>query len=170
MSHNLSFESGWSDLVWNVINISATFLKTFSVRLIKLSVRLRIILKLSLRLKLKLNDKKTKYHKHTKHLGMILARSLTYRKQLENTWKKLKFRTSIVQKLVGTTWGGSGKTMRITTQFLVMSVADYCSPVWSSHVKLVDIQINIALCGTVQSTEVDLPFGSSSDMPTTWAI
>lgn len=56
--------------------------------------------------------------------------------------------------------GCSAKTLRIITQSLVMSIADYCSPVWmnSCHVKLVDTQVNVALrliCGSVQSTELE---------------
>lgn len=91
---------------------------------------------------------------------MILDRSLTYRPHLTSAKKKLKPRINIIQKLAGSSWGCSAKTLRITTQSLVMSIADYCSPVWmnSCHVKLVDTQINVALriiCGSVQSTELE---------------
>lgn len=112
------------------------------------------------KLKLKLNGKKIKHDKFPKYLGVILDRSLTYKPHLESARKKLKSRVNIVQKLTGTTWGCSAKTLRITTQSLVMSVADYCSPVWmnSCHTKLVDTQINVALrlvCGAVQPTEIE---------------
>lgn len=57
-------------------------------------------------------------------------------------------------------WDGSAKTIRITTQALVMSIADYCSPLWmnNSHVKQMDTQINVALrfiTGSVKSTEIE---------------
>ena len=77
---------------------------------------------------------------------------------------------NVVQKLTGTTWGCSVKTLPITTQSLIMSVADYCSPVWMSsrHTKIVDTQINVALrliCGAVQPTEVEWLSVFSNVMP-----
>lgn len=112
------------------------------------------------RLKIKFNGRMVKHDKNPKYLGVILDRSLTYRPHLTSSMKKLKPRINIVQKLAGSSWGCSAKTLRITTQSLVMSIADYCSPVWmnSCHVKLVDTQINVALriiCGSVRSTEVE---------------
>lgn len=99
------------------------------------------------RLKIQFNVKRIKHDKNPKYLGVLLDRSLTYRPQLKSTQKKLKPRINIVQKLAGSSWGCSGKTLRVTTQALIMSIADYCSPVWmnSCHVKLVDTQINVAL-------------------------
>lgn len=107
-----------------------------------------------------MNGKKIKHGKYPKYLGVILDRSLTFRQNLESVQKKLKSRTSIIQKLTGTTWGCSAKTLRITTQAMIMPVADYCSAVWmnSCHVKRVDTQINVALrlvCGAVRSTETE---------------
>lgn len=66
----------------------------------------------------------------------------------------------MVQKLAGTKWGCTAETLRITTQAMVMSVADYCSPIWmnSAHVNLVDTEINKALriiSGAVEPTEVE---------------
>lgn len=112
------------------------------------------------KLKLKLNGRRIQHDKYPRYLGVILDRSLTYRPHLETTRKKLKSRVNIVQKLTGTTWGCSAKTLRITTQSMIMSVADYCSPVWmrSCHTKIVDTQINTAqrlICGAVQPTEVE---------------
>ncbi len=112
------------------------------------------------RLRIKFNGKRIKHDKNLKYLGVILDRSLTYRPHLKNAQKKLKSRVNIVQKLAGSSWGCSAKTLKITTQSLIMSIADYCSPVWmnSCHVKLVDTRINIALrliSGSVQSTELE---------------
>ena len=112
------------------------------------------------KLRIKFNGMKVKHDKHPKYLGVFLDRSLTYRPQLTSTQKKLKPRINIVQKLAGSSWGCSAKTLRITTQALVMSIADYCSPVWmnSCHVKLVDTQVNVAMrliSGSVQSTELE---------------
>lgn len=63
----------------------------------------------------------------------------------------------MVRKLAGTKWECQAKTLRITTQALVTSIANYCAPVWmmSVHAKKVDVQINNALriiCGAVQAT------------------
>lgn len=112
------------------------------------------------RLNIRFNGKRIKQDKNPKYLGVLLDRSLTYRPHLVSTKKKLKSRINIVQKLAGSSWGCSAKTLRITTHSLIMSIADYCSPVWmnSCHVKLIDTQINVALriiCGAVQSTELE---------------
>lgn len=66
------------------------------------------------KLKLKLNGRKIKHDKYPRYLGVILDRSLTYRPHLESS-HNLR--------------GCSAKTLRITTQSIIMSVADYCSPV-----------------------------------------
>lgn len=68
--------------------------------------------------------------------------------------------SSKLQKLTSIKWGCSAKTLRITTQTMVVSVANYFSPVWmnSSQVKLVDTQIYKALgiiCGSVHPTETE---------------
>lgn len=68
------------------------------------------------------------------------------------------------------TWGCSAQTLRITTLAMMMSVADYCSPVWmnSCHVNKVDTQINVALriiCGAVQPTEVEWLYVLSNIVP-----
>lgn len=112
------------------------------------------------KMKLKMNGQKIRHDKYPKYLGVILDRSLTYRQNLENVQKKLKSRTSIIQKLTGTTWGCSAKTLRISTQAMILPVAEYCSPTWihSCHVRKVDTQINTAMrlvCGVVQSTETE---------------
>lgn len=112
------------------------------------------------KLKLKLNGKRIRHDKNPRYLGVFLDRTLTYRPHLENVQRKLKPRVNIVQKLAGTTWGCTAKTLRITTLSLVMSVADYCSPVWmnSCHTKLVDSQINVTLRligGVVQPTQLE---------------
>lgn len=116
------------------------------------------------RLKLKLNDDNPKY------LGVLLDRSLTYRQQLVSTQKKLKSRVNLVQKLAGSNWGCSGKTLRITTQAMIMSVASYCAPVWmnSCHVEKVDTQIHVALrlvSGAVQPTELEWLYVLSNIVP-----
>lgn len=105
-------------------------------------------------LKLKPNGNKIKHDRTPKYLGMFLDRCLTYRHHLVNTEKKLKPRLNLIQKLAGVTWICSAQTLRITTLAMLLSVADYCSPVYmnSCHVDKVDIQINAALriiCGAV---------------------
>ncbi|XP_037051003.1 uncharacterized protein LOC119084960 [Bradysia coprophila] len=121
-------------------------------------------------LKLRMNGRKIKHEKHPKYLGVILDRSLTYRPHLVDSANRLKPRIHLVQKLAGSNWGCSGKTLRITTQAMVKSVASYCAPVWmhSCHVKKVDTQINSALriiCGAVQPTELEWLYVLSNITP-----
>ncbi|KAJ4949564.1 hypothetical protein JOQ06_021074, partial [Pogonophryne albipinna] len=63
-----------------------------------------------------------------KYLGVRLDRTLSFKKHLEEVKAKV---TSRIRRLAGTTWGASAKTLRISTQALVFSVAEYCGPVWS---------------------------------------
>lgn len=107
-------------------------------------------------MKLKMNGKKIKHEKHPKYLGVTADRSLTYRQNLKSTQQKLKSRINIIQ----TSWGCSAKTLRITTQAMIIPIADYCSPVWmkGSHTYRVDTQINVALrlvCRAVHSTQTE---------------
>lgn len=89
---------------------------------------------------------------------------------MESVRSKLKSRVYIVQKLTGTTWGCSAKTLRTTTKAMILSVADYCSPVWmqSTHVKIIDAQIHIALriiSGAVYSTPTPWIYALSNIPP-----
>lgn len=108
-------------------------------------------------LQLRFDSGDVRHEKFPKYLGIYLDRSLTFKHNMESVRNRLKSRVNIIQKLTGTTWGCSAKTLRITTKAMILSVAEYCSPVWmrSAHVKLIDTQINVALriiTGTVHST------------------
>lgn len=97
------------------------------------------------------------HNHHPKYLGMVLDRTLTYKKHLLNLRAKLNTRNNIINKLAATSWGASAKVLRVSSLSLVYSTADYCSPVWlnSAHVKLVDTQLNNSMrniTGTVRST------------------
>ena len=64
------------------------------------------------------------------YLGVNLNRTLTFRQHLENLSAKILTRVALIRCLADTTWGTSTKTLRISTQALVFSAAEYCSPVW----------------------------------------
>lgn len=111
------------------------------------------------KLNLTLNGKAVEYEKTPTYLGVVLGRSLTYRYHADKMKRKLKSRINLVQKLAGSSWGCTAKTLRTTTQAMIMAVAEYCAPVCmcSTHTKTVDTQINIALriiCGAVDSTPI----------------
>ena len=82
-----------------------------------------------------------------KYLGVRLDRTLSFKDHLEDIRAKSTSRVALIQRLAGTTWGASAKTLRVSTQALVFSVAEYCAPAWSRspHVKKVDAPINNAL-------------------------
>ncbi len=124
----------------------------------------------SRKLNLQMNEKTIEYDKTPTYLGVVLDRSLTFRYHAEKTKTKLKSRVNLIQKLAGTTWGCSAKTLRITTQAMIMSVAEYCAPVWmnSVHTKMIDTQINVALriiCAAVESTPIPWLYVMSNITP-----
>jgi hypothetical protein len=91
------------------------------------------------------------------YLGVTLDRSLTYKDHLTKTAAKVRTRNNIVSKLAGSTWGAQTQTLRTAALALCFSVAEYCAPVWcrSSHVDLVDVQLNSTLrtiTGSLRST------------------
>ena len=70
---------------------------------------------------------------------------------------QLRMRNNIVSKLAGSTWGAQTPTLRTAALALCFSMAEYCAQVWcrSSHVDLVDVQLNAALrtiTGSLRST------------------
>ena len=60
---------------------------------------------------------------------------------------KVSSRVSLIRRLAGTSWGASAKVLRISTQALVFSAAEYCAPAWcrSPHARKVDVAINYTL-------------------------
>ena len=96
-----------------------------------------------------------------KYLGVTLDRSLTFRKHLLATRKKLNTRVSLLRRLVGSGWGAGARTLRTAALALVYSTAEYCAPVWarSAHSKQLDVPINEALrviTGCLRPTPVEL--------------
>jgi len=91
-------------------------------------------------LKLKIGDKHIANEVCAKYLGVRIARSLTFKKHLEDVKNKLKSRNNIISKLAGVNWGSNTKVLRISAIALVYSVAEYCAPVWarSAHCHKVD--------------------------------
>ena len=84
-----------------------------------------------------------------KYLGVRLYQMPNFKQHLEEVAGKVTYRVLLIHRLAGTTWGASGsaKTVRISTQALVLHAAEYCAPVWSRspHVKKVDVAINSSL-------------------------
>ena len=88
-------------------------------------------------LKVEVDNKCLQLQTAPTYLGVKLDRSLTYRQHLECLKAKTTSRVALIRRLAGTTWGATTKTLRISTQALVYSAAEYCAPVWcrSSHTK-----------------------------------
>ncbi|KAJ3609081.1 hypothetical protein NHX12_023608 [Muraenolepis orangiensis] len=98
-------------------------------------------------LSVSVDNKRLEHQLAPKYLGVRLDRTLSYKRHLEEVRAKVTARVSLIRRLAGTTWGASARTLRISTQALVFSAAEYCAPVWSRspHVKKVDPIINNAL-------------------------
>ena len=98
-------------------------------------------------LSVSIDNKRLEHQPAPKYLGVRLDRTLSYKQHLEEVRAKVTARVSLIRRLAGTTWGASARTLRISTQALVFSAAEYCAPVWcrSPHVKKIDPVINNAL-------------------------
>jgi hypothetical protein len=92
-------------------------------------------------------DQLVKNNPYPKYLGVVLDRTLTFKKHLAKVSAKRKTRNSIISKLSGTSWGADANTLRISTVALVYSVAKYCAPIWinSAHTNILDTQLNSAM-------------------------
>ncbi|KAJ3584779.1 hypothetical protein NHX12_015274 [Muraenolepis orangiensis] len=88
-------------------------------------------------LSVSVDNKRLEHQLAPKYLGVRLDRTLSYKRHLEEVRAKVTARVSLIRRLAGTTWGASARTLRISTQALVFSAAEYCAPVWSRspHVK-----------------------------------
>ena len=93
------------------------------------------------------DNKRLVFQQAPKYLGVRLDRMLNFKQHLEEIAEMVTSRVSLIRSLACTTWGGSVKTLWISTQSLVFPAVEYCAPVWSrsTHVKKVDVAINSSL-------------------------
>ncbi|KAJ3612195.1 hypothetical protein NHX12_020471 [Muraenolepis orangiensis] len=82
-------------------------------------------------LEVRVDNKCLEVQQAPKYLGVRLDRTLSFKQHLEEVKAKVTSRVALIRRLTGTTWGASAKTLRISTQALVFSAAEYCAPVWS---------------------------------------
>lgn len=93
------------------------------------------------------------------YLGLKLDRTLSFKKHLDGLSKKLASRVNIIQRITGTNWGASAKSLRTSSFALVYAPAEYVAPAWknSAYVHKVDTQLNQAMrivSGSLKSTSV----------------
>ena len=93
------------------------------------------------------DNTRLQYQPFPTYLGVKLDRTLSFRQHLETAKAKTTSRAALMRCLAGTTWGASTQMLRISTEALVFSSAEYCAPVWchSSHVHKLDTALNTAL-------------------------
>ena len=98
-------------------------------------------------LNIKVNNNRLQFQASPTYLGFKLGCTLTFLQHLEHLSAKTSARVALMRHLAGTTWGASTTMLRISTQELVFSTAEYCAPVWcrSSHTKKLDTTLNNAL-------------------------
>ena len=76
------------------------------------------------------NYKHLSFHAAPTYLGVKFDRMLSFKQHLEAVKSKVTTRVALIRRLAGMTWGASAKMLRISTQALVFSTAEYCAPVW----------------------------------------
>ena len=93
------------------------------------------------------DNKRLVFQQAPKYLGVRLDRMLNFKHHLDEVAEQVTSKVSLIRRLAGTTWRASAKTLRISTQALVFSAAEYCAPVWSRslQVKNVDVATNSSL-------------------------
>ena len=106
------------------------------------------------------NNNRLQFQAAAMYLGVKLDLMLTFHQHLENFSAKTSAHVALIHRLSGTAWGTLTKTLRTSTQALVFSTADYCSPVWcrSSNTKKLDMMLNTALrtvSGCLHATPVN---------------
>ena len=111
-------------------------------------------------LKVNFNNETLPFCSEPKYLGVMLDRSLTYRRHFESLRKKLTSRVAFLKRLVDSGWGAGATMLRTATLTLVHSTAEYCAPVWcrSALTRLIDPTINHALrivTGCLRPTPAD---------------
>ena len=74
------------------------------------------------------NNKRLEFQQAPRYLGVCLDRSLTFKQHLEEVAANVSSRISLIRRLAGTSWGATAKLLRISTQALVFSKAEYCAP------------------------------------------
>ncbi|KAJ4928398.1 hypothetical protein JOQ06_016190 [Pogonophryne albipinna] len=82
-------------------------------------------------LEVRVKNKRLEVQQASKYLGVRLDRTLSFKQHLEEVKAKVTSRVALIRRLAGTTWGACAKTLRISTQALVFSAAEYCTPAWS---------------------------------------
>ena len=111
-------------------------------------------------LKVNFNNETLPFCSELKYFGVMLDRSLTYRRHLESHRKKLTSRVAVLRWFAGSSWGAGATMLRTATLAVVHSTAEYCAPVWcrSAHTQLIDPAINDALrivSGCLRPTPAD---------------
>ena len=93
------------------------------------------------------NTRRLKFQPATIYLGVKLDRTLSYRQHLAGRRDKVMARSALIRKLVGTLWGVSPSTPRISALAFVNAPAEYCSPAGSRsrHTSLLNVSLNCIL-------------------------
>ena len=93
------------------------------------------------------HNKRLVFQQAPKYLGVRLDRMLTSSNTLKKWQERLYLESHSSVVLLVQPFGASAKTLRISTQALVFTAAEYCAPDWSRspHVKQVDVAINSSL-------------------------
>jgi len=100
-----------------------------------------------------------------------LDHTLSYRKHLTKTARKLKNRNNLLIKLASSTWDASANNLQSSALALCYPAAEYCAPVWSrsAHTSQVDVQLKSTMrliSGTLHSTPLPwLPVLSNIEPP-----
>ena len=120
-------------------------------------------------LKVNHNNKTLPFCFEPKYLGVMLDRSLTYRRHLDSIRKKLTSRVAHLMRFSVSGWDSGATALRIATSALVHSTAEYCAPVWSHSPYRPHYQRRLANCDWMHASYTSGQPSYSCRHPTCWA-
>ena len=111
---------------------------------------------------LHLDGEKIKLEENPTYLGVTFEKRLTWKKQIQNSESKAKFRLRLMKKIAGSTWGADHDTLKTLYTGNVRPVMEYGMAAWGTT-----SQTNFETLNKVQNQASRIITGAMRSMPIT---